>query len=106
MPIPILKMVHEDVQTAITRQFAKHFHELQFSKGQRFGKIDSTAPKSFTLQQQFTGEGEYDFNGIVGLYNEAISFATTYRLHGRVSVVQEQGSPQIKFIGIITCSKF
>ncbi|WP_304818856.1 hypothetical protein [Paramuribaculum intestinale] len=99
-------MVHEDVQTAITRQFAKHFHELQFSKGQRFGKIDSTAPKSFTLQQQFTGEGEYDFNGIVGLYNEAISFATTYRLHGRVSVSQELGSPQIKFIGIITCSKF
>lgn len=106
MPIPSLKMTHQDVQIAIARQFAKHLNKLQFSKGQKFGKIDSTAHKSFILQQNFTGEGEYDFNGIIGLYNETLTFATTYRLQGRVSVTNEQGSPQITFLGIISCSKF
>lgn len=99
-------MTQEEVQTAITQQFANRLHELQFSKGQKFGRIDSAANKSFFLQQHFTGEGEYDFIGTIGLYDETLSHATTYRLHGCISVVQEQGSPKITFIGIISCSKF
>lgn len=101
----MLKMNHEDVQTAISRQFVKSLKNLHFSKGQSFGKIDTTANKSFVLQNRFSGEGEYDFIGTVGLYNETLTFATTYRLQGRVSVSQVNRTPQISFIGIISCTK-
>lgn len=105
MAAPILKMTQGDVQIAIARQFQKDLKILTFTKGQKFGAVDPSSNKSFILQRQFTGEGEYDFNGLVGLFNEDLTFATSYRLNGRVSVKQQDGVPQISFIGTISYSK-
>lgn len=100
--LPPLKFTHKDVETAISRQFRIDFSKLSFAKGKTFCAIEPGSNCNFFLQKPLDGEGEYSFRGQANLQDSATIM--TYNVEGRVSVANNQGTPQIKFNGIISCN--
>ncbi len=98
-------MKKEDVEIAISRQFKKDIPSLEFTKGQKFDSFDSTSNCALFLQEKYCGEGEYTFQGQVGMWDSEHIFATTYRVSGRVRVENKDNSPVIEFIGAVSWSK-
>lgn len=105
MAMPPLAMKKEDVEIAISRQFKKDIPTLEFTKGQRFDSFDSTSNCALSLQERYYGEGEYTFQGQVGMWDYEHESATTHRVSGRVSVECKDNSPVIEFIGAVSCRK-
>lgn len=105
MGIPKLRMCKADVETAIARTFREKFSTLCFVRGQKFSKIDSDYSPAFSLQKDFDGVGEYSVRGNAKLFSEDGCTSHIYTLSFSVKIENNNDSPQIYFIDVISIVK-
>lgn len=105
MSAPPLKMNQMDVQEAISRAFKKNLSQLHFNNSQSFSAVDTDGNCAFFLQRTFDGEGRYEVNGQVKLWNSDHTFSAVYNIGATVVVYANNTVPEITFEGILTAKK-
>ena len=100
-------MKQPDVNIAIAETFCKQFKDLKFERDLVFVDIDRSMPPPFQLMGEFEGHGEYDFTGMTKLFTENNGFnqSARYDISGRVEVSEEDGSPVVEFVGLLSARK-
>ena len=102
MGIPKLKMSKADVETAIARTFRERFSTLCFCKNQKFSKIDNDYSPAFSLQKDFEGVGMYSVMGSAKLFSDDGCASRVYSLSCSVKIENDNDSPKIHFIDVIS----
>ncbi len=106
MARPILRMTKSDVETAICSKFRRDAATLNYSKSQKFSGVTIPGTCSFTIQDEFHGEGRYRVVGRASLWNVERNFSEDYDLETYVEVVSVEGTPKINFSDQISARPF
>ncbi|MBD5314349.1 MAG: hypothetical protein HDS06_09085 [Bacteroides sp.] len=100
-------MKQPDVNIAIAETFCKLFKDLKFGRDLEFVEIDRSMPPLFQLTGEFEGRGKYDFTGLAKLFieNNGFNQSARYDISGTVEVSEEDDSPDVEFVGLLSARK-
>lgn len=85
------------IQKALCLQFNKQIKSLTFSGKKKFQAVDPNGECAFTLQDEFTGSGEYRYVATVSMISQETPLSAVYRFSGYVKIDCSTEEPTILF---------